>query len=374
MANLMDYLDWRGDLRIADNVFNEVDSLILSGLSYADLEGAVPAPGQGETRLSEAAASFFSSHTEKELEEDRSMIAYAPFILKKAAGTARFRDMIVRNYVNIVDAERNLQFSAVEFVTDDGISYVAFRGTDDTIVGWKEDFLFSCGIVPSEEYAADYLNLIHAGSGLMLRVGGHSKGGHLAVYASAMAKPEIRERIRSVFSFDGPGFREEFLQGEGFLAIRSRIRKLVPETSIVGMLLDQEAPSKVVASSEKGIGQHQPLSWEVMGPSFVRLEELSDTAKLFSEAFQSWIGPVAPGERRAFVDDLFAVLEAPGLSTLTEYRNGGIKSLGVSYERLRQLDGKHQELLWLLIKLLGSEWTEQLKETLKSRIHFPARS
>ena len=363
MGSMLDYLDWRGDISLSYSLFNDVDSLILSALSYVDFDGIVPAPGAGEISLSEAAGAFFAAHTEEELAESKTLIAYAPYILKKVVGTVRFGDMKLRSYVNIVREEENLQFSALEFVTDDGVSFVSYRGTDDTIVGWKEDFLMSCETVVADKYAVDYLNLIQRNKTGRLRLGGHSKGGHLAIYAAALTDPEIAARIEAVWSHDGPGFNEEFMKNEGLARITPKIRKFIPDTSVIGMLLENPTEPNIVVSNEKGVMQHAPLSWQILGASFVPAPGLSDAGQVFDDTFRSWIYSFDEEGRRAFIDDFFAVLEAPGYQTLTEYQEGGLKAIAASYERVKRLDPTTQEKIRMLFKIFGGEVAEQLRES-----------
>ena len=363
MGSMLDYLDWRGDISLSYSLFNDVDSLILSALSYVNFDGIVPAPGAGEISLSEAAGAFFAAHTEEELAESKTLIAYAPYILKKVVGTVRFGDMKLRSYVNIVREEENLQFSALEFVTDDGVSFVSYRGTDDTIVGWKEDFLMSCETVVADKYAVDYLNLIQRNKTGQLRLGGHSKGGHLAIYAAALTDPEIAARIEAVWSHDGPGFNEEFMKNEGLARITPKIRKFIPDTSVIGMLLENPTEPNIVVSNEKGVMQHAPLSWQILGASFVPAPGLSDAGQVFDDTFRSWIYSFDEEGRRAFIDDFFAVLEAPGYQTLTEYQEGGLKAIAASYERVKRLDPTTQEKIRMLFKIFGGEVAEQLRES-----------
>lgn len=363
MGSMLDYLDWRGDISLSYSLFNDVDSLILSCLSYVNFDGIVPAPGAGEISLSEAAAAFFAAHSEEELAEDKTLIAYAPYILKKVVGTVRFGDMKLRSYVNIVREENNLQFSALEFLMDDGVSFVSYRGTDDTIVGWKEDFLMSCETVEADKYAVDYLNLIQRNKTGRIRIGGHSKGGHLAIYAAALADPQISERVETVWSHDGPGFNEEFMENEGLARIVPKIRKFIPDTSVIGMLLGNPTEPNIVVSSEKGVMQHAPLSWQILGAAFVPAPGLSDAGQVFDDTFRSWIYSIDTKGRRAFIDDFFTVLEAPGFQTLSEYQKGGLKAIAVSYDRVKHLDQTTQEKIRELFRIFGGEVAEQLKES-----------
>jgi hypothetical protein len=263
----------------------------------------------------------------------------------------------------MVREENNLQFSALEFLTDDGVAFVSYRGTDDTIVGWKEDFLMSCETVEADKYAVDYLNLIQRNKTGRIRIGGHSKGGHLAIYAAALADPQISERIETVWSHDGPGFNEEFMENEGLARIVPKIRKFIPDTSVIGMLLGNPTEPNIVVSSEKGVMQHAPLSWQILGAAFVPAPGLSDAGQVFDDTFRSWIYSIDTKGRRAFIDDFFTVLEAPGFQTLSEYQKGGLKAIAASYDRVKHLDQTTQEKIRELFRIFGGEVAEQLKES-----------
>ena len=156
--NMLDYLVWRGDLTFAQSEFNEVDNLILCYLVYVNLDGIAPEMGEEAVSVRQLSETFFTRYSEKELEKDKSFIRFAPVVLKEMAQTRRFGDLLVQNYVNKVDLEKMLQFAAMEIQLGDGTTFVAYRGTDDTIVGWKEDFYLSRGVVPAEKEAVDYLN------------------------------------------------------------------------------------------------------------------------------------------------------------------------------------------------------------------------
>ena len=207
MANILEYLDWRGDLTLSERPFNEVDNLILAEICYLDFSGFVPAGFQTQqVTLQAAASAYFAAHPETNM--GVLVPDQIPVLVEHAAKTARFGDIRLLGYVNRIDEETQTQFSALTMLLPDGSAYVAFRGTDDTIVGWKEDFNMAfTPEIPAQKYAAEYLRQV---SGTLpfrpLLVGGHSKGGNLAVYASVFCGQEVQKRILAVYNNDGPGF------------------------------------------------------------------------------------------------------------------------------------------------------------------------
>lgn len=355
--NMMDYLQWRGDLSFAQSSFNEVDNLILAYLSYVNLDGAAPGPGEGEMTIKELSDKFFSLHTQEELQRDKSFIRFVPYMMREMAGTRRFGTAVVRNYVSKTDQDTVLQFCALEILLEDGSSYVSFRGTDDTIVGWKEDFRLCNGVVPAEKEAAAYLNLVGKNTQNGLRVGGHSKGGNLAIYAAMDCDAAVQDQIMEVYNNDGPGFAKEVLETPALARIRGRMRRIIPECSVVGMLLEHVVEAEVIKSTQKGILQHDGFSWEVLGPSFVYCGDRSSMSKLFDKTLKSWIGGMQPQQREDFISELFSVLEAPGVVTLTELQDGGVKTFGIMLKKMESLSPETRKVVEELLKGFVSNWT-----------------
>lgn len=354
MANIIDYIHWRGDLTFFQSPFCEVDNLILSYFSYVNLDGIDEITDGRAASVKEVSRAFFELHTEQELKEDKSFIHLAPYAMQAMAGSKRFEEAMVKNYVNKIVAEEELQFSAVEIVLGDGTSYIAFRGTDDTIVGWKEDFNLSNGIVPAQKAAAAYLDEVGAASGRMLRVGGHSKGGNLSVYAASGCAQEVKERITEVYDNDGPGFSKAFLEEDGFKEISPRIIRIIPESSVIGMLLEPPVQPRIVASAKKGVFQHDGFSWQVMGPAFVSKQEMNKRAESFNNTLRKWIDGMDSAQRDALIDDLFSVLEATGAQTLTQVQDGGLKNVKIMLRQIEALNPKSREIVEELLKSLFS--------------------
>ena len=337
MSNIIDYLAWRGDLSFYQDPFNSIDALILSCLSYVNFTGVVPAKGNGLITIEEASEKFFTIHSPEELAQDKSFIRFAPDLLRAMAKTDRFKNSYLLNFVDDTDISRGIQFAAVEIDLPDETSFISYRGTDDTVVGWKEDFNLSFMTVPSEMEAVRYLRMVTAGRQDKIRMGGHSKGGHLAIFAATTADPAIASRIVHVYSFDGPGFNHEAMEAELFRNVQPRITKVIPETSIIGRLLENSTEPIVVKSSELGIMQHDPLSWQIEGKEFetcMSTDKISDT---FDETMTIWLGDMTFEDRKVFVDELFSVFEASGCEYLSTMSKVGIKGTRAMIERMGQI-------------------------------------
>ena len=367
MGNIMDYISWRGDLSFAQSPFNEVDNLILACFSYVNLDGIPAVSRQKGIELKKLVKEFKKLHTIKELEADKSFIRLAPFMMFEMAESVRFGNCVIRNYVNEIVTEAEQQFAAVEIVLDDGTSYVSFRGTDDTIIGWKEDFNLSTGVVPAQERAVEYMQRISDKTSGMLRVGGHSKGGNLAIYGSVMCK-SAHDKILEIYSNDGPGFSKEFQEAPETAEMMPKIIRIIPEYSIIGTLLEHEKQPIIVASTSRGLLQHDGFSWEVQGPGLVRRDSLNKTALRFIEILHKWIDGMDMEQKRLLIEDLFATLQASGYENLSEVQSGGIKSLAAMVKRLDKFAPESRGMMQELLTAICGGWLEQLQENTKDKL------
>lgn len=277
--NMLDYV--RTELDTFDGRgFCTVDSLVLSWLAYtrlpADDPALAPALGWEGVRLADLyRAEYFATYYAGMWGEEPGLD-----LLAAVAASPRFRDVRVMGYVDATDPQAEKQFAAMTFRLTEDLSYVAFRGTDASLVGWKEDFnlAYRCP-VPSQVEAAHYLADAAARVGGDLLVGGHSKGGNLAVYAAATAPRDASGRVTRIFSHDGPGFLAEFLATEDYRRVEGRVEKTLPQSSVVGMLLEQQEGYRVVRSNRAMIWQHDPFSWVVEGCDLVTLDGLTADAR-----------------------------------------------------------------------------------------------
>ena len=316
---VFDYMNWRGDLSFAQDPFNEVDSVILSMVCFLDFKGIVPAPGEsGSLTLEEA-----MGHMPVEFEGEHRLGAILPddilYMSHIAAQSPRYKDTKLFAFENVIDEEKEMQFCAMTFRLSDGSLFVAFRGTDDTIVGWKEDFNMTfLSHIPAQERAAAYLNFVARGHKGPIRTGGHSKGGNLAIWAAVHSADDVRDRILFAYSNDGPGFTREMLESYEYITMRDRCMNYVPQSSLVGMLMEHDANYRIIYSDKSGIMQHDPYSWAVRRNQYEYLESRSAFGEHSDMATRKWLNSMTAAERQALVSDLFEVLESTGAKTLTE--------------------------------------------------------
>ena len=304
MANMMDYLDWRGDLTFTASGFNEVDNLLFAELVYTSFDGIVTGQSEAEAvTLAEASAVFWEQNSREEILARVSMTKAAPFVLEKMAKTERFRDVKLWGYVNDISEEEQSQFAVMCAGLPDGSIYVSFRGTDNTITGWREDFNMGyLSETPGQLKAVSYVEQMLGDGSCPVRIGGHSKGGNLAVYAAVHCSSGLQDRILAVYSNDGPGFRRDIVESAAYQRVLPKIHTILPESSIVGMLLEHQEAYEVVRSSNSGIQQHDAMSWEVLGTSFVYVREVAAQSLMLDETMRNanrlWIRYSACLKRR----------------------------------------------------------------------------
>lgn len=328
MADIMDYIAWRGDVPFAVSPFNEADNYIIAKIGTADFTGIV-----SKTVKSMLIGDAVDDYFEKSSEKGRlGLLASAqiPKMLKLLPDTRRFGSLRLSQFVKTVTPDE--QFSALTVRLPDGTKCVTFRGTDDTIVGWKENFLMSLGTaVNAQKDAAAYLEKVASRTGGRIMVLGHSKGGNLAVYAAAKASPEVQERILAVYNNDGPGFTPEFLQSEGYQRIREKVHTLLPEGSIIGTLLCQEAQHTIVACPKSGVASHDGFNWSTDRCGLLHAKELTKASRVFDAALDDKLNSMSLDERKEFIETLFDILTADGDTTLTELTEHKLKkAIGIA--------------------------------------------
>ncbi len=356
MANLLDYLDWRGDLTLEQAPFNEVDNLILAELVFVDFKGIVPAPGEGESvGLHQAADAFFARLPEGEKIDMGVLVPDAiPEMLRKMADSNRFRDMKLNCFVDWLDNEKAEQFAALTVETGDGGLYLSFRGTDDTLAGWKEDFHLACvPEVPAQKMAVEYVQAVaRQFPRKKLRLGGHSKGGNLAVWSGVFCPVAVQRRIAAIWSNDGPGFHDDILSLPQHQRVADRIVSIVPKSSVVGMILEHEEDYFVVDSDQQGLMQHDGFSWQVLGDHFVKLRSVTRQGRLNDLVLKEWVHHMSQEQRELFVDGLFTVLSASGAQTLTDLKDESFKAAGAMVKAMKDMDKDTRDALLYAIKLL----------------------
>ncbi|OCN03914.1 hypothetical protein A4S06_03725 [Erysipelotrichaceae bacterium MTC7] len=374
MTNIMDYLAWRSDLTFTQSPFNEIDALILARLSYVRFDGIVDEALQKQTQLQEAANTYFL-HPEDARTLTPTELEDQPF-LQSLAKSARFQSLKLSGYRNHLDPVAEKQFSVITIEIQPNTYYISYRGTDNSLIGWKEDFNMTyLHIIPAQRDAKQYFaEVCRTFSGSYI-LGGHSKGGNLAMYAALFSKPSQQTKILNVYNFDGPGFQKETVAVYKKNPLCERIHTFVPKSSIIGMLMYRDLPYTVVDSSEKGINQHDVYSWQIMGKHFIELPNLTDESMFIDTTIKTWMRQIAPAERKKFIDSMFELFENAGSTTVHGMGEAKLKSLSGMLDAYSHMDKQTRKDMSSVISILFDALGKNIK-TIKASdlIHLPTKN
>lgn len=374
-GTILTYLKEYGGIPLRELPLNDVDSLILCQLSYLKFDGMVPdvnrnLPSVELRRVAE------DPDREKLFSDVRYEKANRE-LFQSLTESERFGSLRLNYYINLIEKERETQFSAVTFFLEDGTVYVAFRGTDENIVGWKEDcnMAFLCP-VPAQRCSVRYLNMSAGRFPGKFVVGGHSKGGNLAVYSAMNCLGEVQDRIGKIYSMDGPGFRSEVLEECGYGRIEERVVKLLPHSSLVGMLFEQDIRYRVVESRSVGLLQHDPYSWIVRGDHFVEARDLYEGRKFVDNTINEWLFSLEKDQIQAFVEALFKILEATETDNLIDMNSDKKKSLlamagalkGFDSQTVRMIGEALKDLFEIAGNRVLQEINDRIRETIRGDI------
>lgn len=358
MADMFDYLKWRGDILFTQLPPNPVDALIFSTLSYVSFDGIVPSDVNGWISLEEFVESFLSQEDYTGKIRVKSDLK----LLKAVAESERFKNVGLSNYRNILLDAEETQFSAITFFLENGSAFLAFRGTDFTLTGWKEDFNMTFQeSIPSQRLALQYVEEFCSLICAPIYLGGHSKGGNLAVYAAAKCEEEIQEKIIAVYNQDGPGFTSNLMGNPGYQAMVPKIHTYIPQSSLIGMLLEHEEPYIIIKSKQLGGAmQHEPYTWEVLGKDFILMEEVTADSRFLNRTIKNWLAGMTNEERDVFFDTVFELLAA-GDAELT---NEIIRPKNIlSYVKTLKADDQMRHLLaGELVNLIQAGRKEQTRK------------
>ena len=342
MANVCDYVKWRGDLSIEQSEFNEIDNLILSRFSYFPFDKII--------KENEVV-------TIKELSErfKKQDIRKLPILWKDDVDlfplmgeSERFGKLLATKYINKIDQEQEKQFAAITVLMPDNTIFVSYRGTDNTIVGWKEDLNMSFkSHIASQISAKKYLEIIAKEyPDKKIRIGGHSKGGNVAVYAATFVNKKIKDRIINVYNNDGPGFCDDVIETPEYKEMIEKVHTYIPQSSVIGRLMNHREKYTVVKSVQKGIMQHDLYSWEVLGKEFVTLEEVTNGSEFVDKTIKEWLENVEPTKREQVIDVVFDILNTTDAQTMKEIKSNWFTSARTMMASYKNIDNETKEMIW----------------------------
>ena len=348
MANVCDYVRWRGDLTLEQSEFNEIDNLILARFSYFPFDKIIR---ENEIATIKELSRRFSNQDVTKLpilwKDDVELF---PLM----GNSKRFGGMLATKYINKIDAEQEKQFSAITVLMPDGTIYVSYRGTDNTIVGWKEDFNMSFkSHIASQISAKQYLEEIakeYPSSKII--IGGHSKGGNIAVYAATFASKDVKDRIINVYNNDGPGFCEDVIETPEYQEILPRVHTYIPQSSIIGRLMNHKEKYTIVESVQRGIMQHDLYSWQVLGKEFITLKKLTNESEFIDKTIKDWLENVEPEKREQVIDAVFEILNTTEAQTMKELKANWFANAKTILGTYKNIDSDTKEMVWQTVNEL----------------------
>ena len=348
MANVCDYVRWRGDLTLEQSEFNEIDNLILARFSYFPFDKIIR---ENEIATIKELSRRFSNQDVTKLpilwKDDVELF---PLM----GNSKRFGGMLATKYINKIDAEQEKQFSAITVLMPNDIIYVSYRGTDNTIVGWKEDFNMSFkSHIASQISAKQYLEEIakeYPSSKII--IGGHSKGGNIAVYAATFASKDVKDRIINVYNNDGPGFCDDVIETPEYQEILPRVHTYIPQSSIIGRLMNHKEKYTIVESVQKGIMQHDLYSWQVLGKEFVTLKKLTNESEFIDKTIKDWLENGEPEKREQVIDAVFEILNTTEAQTMKELKANWFANAKTILGTYKNIDSDTKEMVWQTVNEL----------------------
>ena len=318
--NILTYLKWRGDVDFSTSPFNDIDALVLSIFSYLELPDIVDS-GSKTITLEKAAKIYFTA------DHERTDAKQYQDLFKLMAKADRFKDAELSYFVSTLT--EHTQFSAIKIALTDGTNFIAFRGTDDSLIGWKEDFEISFKVTIAQRQAVKLLERILNADNEDYYLGGHSKGGNLAEYAAINMEPKLRKRIKRIYTFDSPGIAEEVGAQLPRKYLQNTLRRFVPEFSVIGRLFEPEGINPtIVNSTRKNLSQHDAYSWQIIGSNFDTKRHRNPQSRVYNQLINQWIGNATLKERESLTNDLFSALGAGGATKINELVNNGFGGFG----------------------------------------------
>ena len=344
MAGINTYIKEYGDKTFNEEKINEIDNVILSSIVYLNFDGIVP-KNKKSISLCEAGNIFLYKYNYFDVSKLGIAQKVSYKILKQIVNTKRYKDIQMYNYKYIWDTDT--QFGAVCFKVKKKFIYVAFEGTDNLLSGWKEDFQMAYEFpVPSQKLAVKYLNENIKLFDKNIIVGGHSKGGNLALVSSMYCKNRINKKIKQIYSNDGPGLKKEQIESENYSKIRDRLIHLVPNYSYVGVLLRNDKFT-VIKTNRKDFMAHAVSSWQVNKNEFIR-ENLSSISDSFRKSLLKWLDEHDLNQREKMISTVFKTLEESGIKNLNDFFN--LKNAITVIRNINNIDVETKKLVISLIE------------------------
>lgn len=354
MANIIDYAVKNANKDFKTMPFNEIDGLVFAQLSYLSFDGIVPSDKENKegvtfAQIAEVSPAKYEKLFPLERTRERNKM-----LLNAVAYSKRYGKIRVNYYVNIRDAKKEIQFSAVTLIDENNKVYIVFRGTDATITGWRENFnMLYTYPVASQKLSVPYVEGVAEKTNRRITLIGHSKGGNLAIYSGVMCSSKIKSRIGKILSYDNPGFTDDFINSKKYLSAEHKINKIVPEQSMIGMLLSNRGNYKIVKSEGEGFYQHDPYMWIIEDNLFIESSKVATHTEMINYAFNDWVFGFTPRQRETFINAFFLIVETTNkqnASTFGEWSENLKGNVPMVLDAFKELDPETRSLM---IKVFG---------------------
>ena len=367
MKNMLDYIKEFGHVSFEERAFSEIDALVLTELEYLPLEKVVPSDENGETFVTvKEIAEYMQEHKQELFDENPMMITEERHEVSQVIADApRFQSLKFFGVVSEWDKDTTKQFAAVTVEVEPSVRLVVFRGTDETLIGWKEDFLMTYSpLVAAQTDAKEYLAKQASLWDGDLMISGHSKGGNLAIYAAATQEEDVQLRIVDIFCFDSPGLYRSVLETKGYQNIVPLAMRYIPQDSLVGLMLESEVPYVIVKSNATGAMQHSAMTWEIEDGQFIKMEKLTKNSQLNDQTFKKWTESVSDEELELFWNVFFELLFSVGIDTVNDLYGQFMHYVQEFLKAAGDMDEEKRELLTRIALLLVSTRFEVWKDSL----------
>ncbi|HEM5183890.1 TPA: DUF2974 domain-containing protein [Streptococcus suis] len=372
MPNLLTYIEDTQYDSFYDQPLNKLDILALTELSYLPFDRLVPASfTETGIRLDHLAEQFEATY-QNDFPPFSMVTKNRLALFALLAKSIRFKSIKVFGFVDDYQLDQEQQFSAISYRLDRQTILTAFRGTDDTIIGWKEDFHMTyMDEIPAQRAASGYLETLMASQNGNFYIAGHSKGGNLALYAACQQATDQQDRILAIYPFDSPGLHKKHLDAPGYKNIQDRIHPIIPQNSIVGMMLETPENAQIVQSNTLGILQHISFSWEVDGSDFKLAPALTSDSLQTDQALKTWTASLTDDELRDFFDLFFGIFIKAGIERFSDITVNPLQKLQEMDRLRKEFSPQEAEMVDKLIRLLFDTRYQIWRDNISTSIPSP---
>ena len=335
MANILEYIKEYGNITFQEEKFNEIDNLIFSRLSYLPFE---------DIKIEEKETFETIAQKLKDIDIKKFNMKKDKELIKLVGKSNRYKDLLVTDYYFSKDDKKEKQFVAITIHLENGEIYISYSGTDDTLVGWKEDFNLSFMThIPAQSEALKYIRRVSKKYNSKIHLGGHSKGGNLAVYAGIFCSKKVQDRIIDITNFDGPGFDKTVIEKEKYKRILNKINTYIPQSSLFGRLLEHEEKYIIVTSDQYTFMQHDIFSWRINNQQIEKADKVTAGSDFMNETVRNWLKTTSSKQREHFINTLYEIITKTKAKTFKEFTAEWTKNVGIilkSYKDISNEDKK----------------------------------